>query len=65
MHRRKLARKANAPKEDPMTPGKGTVSHFHGIYVGYAVLIRDRAEMIDLFACGSYGKVNSNISSNS
>lgn len=54
---RKLARKHNAPKEDPKTVGKGKVSHFHGVFIGYAVLVRDRAEMEDLVACGSFGKV--------
>lgn len=57
MHRRKLARKANAPKEDPKMVGKGKLTHYHGVFVGFAVHVRDRAEMEDLFACGSYGKV--------
>lgn len=56
MHRRKLAPKATAPKQDPKIPGKGAISHFHGVFVGYAVLIIDRAEMENLFQCGSYGK---------
>lgn len=37
--------------------GKGKLTHYHGVFVGFAVHVRDRAEMEDLFACGSYGKV--------
>lgn len=37
--------------------GKGKLTHYHGVFVGFAVHVRDRAEIEDLFACGSYGKV--------
>lgn len=36
--------------------GKGAVTHFHGIYIGHAVIVRDRAEIEELWASGSYGK---------